>query len=75
MYADIDIVLRNGRAVPARWQVLRSRSFLVRLAAQAASLLGDFFNYVAVAWLVLELTAPVSLWAASWRRPRCPAQF
>jgi MFS family permease len=36
--------------------VLRSRSFLVLLGAQAASLLGDFCNYVAVAWLVLELT-------------------
>jgi MFS family permease len=35
---------------------LRSRAFLVLLGAQAASLLGDFFNYVAVAWLVLELT-------------------
>jgi MFS family permease len=44
------------RARAARWQVLRSRSYLVLLAAQAASLLGDFFNYVAVAWLVLELT-------------------
>jgi MFS family permease len=41
---------------PARWQVLRSRAFLVLLGAQAASLLGDFFNYVAVAWLVLQLT-------------------
>jgi MFS family permease len=41
---------------PARWQVLRSRAFLVLLGAQGASLLGDFFNYVAVAWLVLQLT-------------------
>ena len=31
------------------------RTYLVLLAAQFASLLADFFNYVAVAWLVLEL--------------------
>jgi MFS family permease len=55
-YADTDNVLEQPTARPARWQVLRSRAFLVLLAAQAASLLGDFFNYVAVAWLVLELT-------------------
>ena len=55
-YTYDDTVASERRAPPARWQVLRSRSFLVLLAAQAASLLGDFFNYVAVAWLVLELT-------------------
>jgi MFS family permease len=49
-------MVQERRTPSARWQVLRSRSFLVLLAAQAASLLGDFFNYVAVAWLVLELT-------------------
>jgi MFS family permease len=36
--------------------VLRSRPYGLLLSAQVASLLGDFFNYVAVAWLVLELT-------------------
>ena len=36
--------------------MLRSRPYLLLLSAQFASLLGDFFNYVAVAWLVLELT-------------------
>jgi MFS family permease len=56
VYADIDNVSRESPAPPERWQVLRSRAFLVLLAAQAASLLGDFFNYVAIAWLVLELT-------------------
>jgi MFS family permease len=55
-YADIDNIVAESPAQPARWQVLHSRSYLVLLAAQAASLLGDFFNYVAVAWLVLELT-------------------
>ena len=54
-YADADNIQAN-RASAARWQVLRSRSYLVLLAAQFASLLGDFFNYVAVAWLVLQLT-------------------
>jgi MFS family permease len=48
--------LHDHQASPARWHVLRSRSFVVLLGAQAASLLGDFFNYVAVAWLVLDLT-------------------
>jgi MFS family permease len=55
-YADTDNIVRPHRAQPGRWQVLRSRSYLVLVAAQFASLLGDFFNYVAVAWLVLELT-------------------
>jgi MFS family permease len=55
-YADTNNIVAEDRTRPARWQVLRSRSYLVLLAAQAASLLGDFFNYVAVAWLVLELT-------------------
>src|SRR6266542_2978477 len=55
-YADTDNIVQPTQAAPARWQVLRSRSYLLLLAAQFASLLGDFFNYVAVAWLVLELT-------------------
>jgi MFS family permease len=56
VYAHTSNIEAERRPPPARWQVLRSRSYLVLLAAQAASLLGDFFNYVAVAWLVLELT-------------------
>src|SRR6185295_5880841 len=56
VYTDTANIVQERPAPSARWQVLRSRSFLVLLAAQAASLLGDFFNYVAVAWLVLELT-------------------
>jgi MFS family permease len=55
-YADTSNEVAKRGAQPARWQVLRSRSFLVLLGAQAVSLLGDFFNYIAVAWLVLELT-------------------
>ena len=53
VYADTDNIIEQR---PARSHVLRSRAFLVLLGAQAASLLGDFFNYVAIAWLVLELT-------------------
>jgi MFS family permease len=56
VYADVENIIPERNAPPARWQVLCSRSYLILLAAQAASLLGDFFNYVAVAWLVLELT-------------------
>lgn len=56
VYADRDNVVSSDPPRPSRWHVLRSRSYLVLLGAQAASLLGDFCNYVAVAWLVLELT-------------------
>src|SRR5436190_22395305 len=56
VYADADNKTAIGQGPASHWQVLRSRSYLVLLAAQFASLLGDFFNYVAVAWLVLELT-------------------
>jgi MFS family permease len=56
VYTDTANIAPERQTPSARWQVLHSRSYLVLLAAQAASLLGDFFNYVAVAWLVLELT-------------------
>lgn len=55
VYADGDNIQADAERA-SRWQVLRSRAYLLLLAAQFASLLGDFFNYVAVAWLVLELT-------------------
>ena len=55
VYADTDN-MHLAHTPPSRWHVLRSRAYLLLLAAQFASLLGDFFNYVAVAWLVLELT-------------------
>ena len=55
VYADADNI-QGDAARASRWQVLRSRAYLLLLSAQFASLLGDFFNYVAVAWLVLELT-------------------
>jgi MFS transporter, ENTS family, enterobactin (siderophore) exporter len=55
-YTNADNIRAAVEVRSSRWQVLRSRACLVVLAAQAASLPGDFFNYVAVAWLVLELT-------------------
>ncbi|MFZ0215555.1 MAG: MFS transporter [Candidatus Dormiibacterota bacterium] len=36
--------------------LLRSRSYLLLWSAQLASTLGDFFNYIAMAWFVLRLT-------------------
>jgi MFS family permease len=36
--------------------VLRSRPYLLLWTAQFASLMAGFFNYVAIAWLVLQLT-------------------
>ena len=56
VYVDTDNSVESQPARASRWHVLRSRAYLTLLAAQSASLLGDFFNYVALAWLVLELT-------------------
>jgi MFS family permease len=41
---------------PRPWTVFRSSAFRKLWAAQTFSLLGDFFSYVAMAWLVLQLT-------------------
>ena len=38
------------------WTVLRSPDFLKLFVASNLSLLGDFFSYIALAWLVLQLT-------------------
>src|SRR4051812_7321292 len=38
------------------WHVLRSAEFVKLWVANNLSLVGDFFNYVALAWLVLQLT-------------------
>jgi len=38
------------------FSVLRSRSYLLLWTAQFAAMLAGFFNYVAVAWLTLQLT-------------------
>ena len=39
-----------------RWEVLRSGPFRNLWVASSLSLIGDFFSYVAIAWLVLQLT-------------------
>jgi len=41
---------------PRPWTVLRSADFLKLFIASNLSLLGDFFSYIALAWLVLQLT-------------------
>jgi MFS family permease len=40
----------------SRWAVLRSGPFRNLWVASSLSLIGDFFSYVAIAWLVLQLT-------------------
>src|SRR2546422_4218995 len=54
-YADTDNKASGSRQAPLR-AVLRSRSYLLLWTAQFASLLAGFFNFVAVAWLTLQLT-------------------
>jgi hypothetical protein len=44
------------RKRPSPWSVFRSASFRKLWAGLALSLMGDFFNYIAMAWLVLQLT-------------------
>src|SRR6266581_9591071 len=41
---------------PRPWSVLRSSAFLKLWIATTLSLFGDFFSYIALAWLVLQLT-------------------
>src|SRR5262245_55453405 len=70
-YADAGNKPRPGGPVPApepdaavtkpapaegRWALLRRGRFLALWAGQLTGLIGDSFNYVAVAWLVLQLT-------------------
>jgi len=43
-------------ATEGRWGLLRRGRFLALWAGQLTGLIGDSFNYVAVAWLVLQLT-------------------
>lgn len=55
-YADAGNKTTSGSPPAPIHAVLRSRSFLVLWTALFASLLAGFFNYVAVAWLTLQLT-------------------
>jgi MFS family permease len=41
---------------PSPWSVFRSSTFRKLWVGLGLSLMGDFFNYVAMAWLVLQLT-------------------
>ena len=41
---------------PSPWSVFRSSAFRKLWVGLGLSLMGDFFNYVAMAWLVLQLT-------------------
>jgi len=41
---------------PSPWSVFRSSTFRKLWIGLALSLMGDFFNYIAMAWLVLSLT-------------------
>src|SRR2546423_4504363 len=41
---------------PRRWTVLSSSTFRKLWVATTLSLFGDFFSYIAMAWLVLQLT-------------------
>jgi MFS family permease len=45
-----------GAGKPRPWSVFSSTSFRKLWAATTLSLFGDFFSYVAMAWLVLQLT-------------------
>jgi len=51
-----DTASTGGSRPAPLYAVLRSRSYLLLWAALFASLLAGFFNYVAVAWLTLQLT-------------------
>ena len=48
--------LAPAAARPRPWSVLASRPFRKLWLATLLSLFGDFFSYVAMAWLVLQLT-------------------
>ena len=51
-----DAAAPDPAATEARWGLLRRGRFLALWAGQLTGLIGDSFNYVAVAWLVLQLT-------------------
>ncbi len=61
-YADTDnkpqpeAVTAEPAPAESRWALLRRGRFLALWAGQLTGLIGDFFNYVAIAWLVLQLT-------------------
>src|SRR5579859_2329918 len=54
-YADADNIATPSVPAPLP-ALLRSRPYLLLWTVQFASMLAGFFNYVAVAWLTLQLT-------------------
>jgi MFS family permease len=55
LYADTANETPRPKAAPMS-SVLRSRRYLLLWTAQLLSMVAGFFNYVAVAWLVLQIT-------------------
>jgi MFS family permease len=60
-YADADnrlpdVAVPEQAPVESRWALLRRGRFLALWAGQLTGLIGDSFNYIAIAWLVLQLT-------------------
>jgi MFS family permease len=60
-YADadnsrLDAPVRAQAPAEGRWALLRRGRFLALWAGQLTGLIGDSFNYIAIAWLVLQLT-------------------
>lgn len=59
--------------LPGRpWRILASGPFRSLWAAHLLTLLGDSFSYVAMPWLVLQLTGSAWLWAPCWPCKRYP---
>ncbi len=56
LYTDSTATATPQPQPPPMKALLRSRPYLILWAAQFASLVAGFFNYVAIAWLVLVLT-------------------
>jgi MFS family permease len=60
-YADadnslLDALVPEQAPAESRWALLRRGRFLALWAGQLTGLIGDSFNYIAIAWLVLQLT-------------------
>ena len=57
-----------ARARPRPWTVFDSASFRKLWAVTTLSMFGDFFSYIAMAWLVLQLTgSSLALGTVTWR--------
>lgn len=54
--AETEAAATESAPAESRWGLLGRRRFLALWAGQLTGVIGDSFNYVAVAWLVLQLT-------------------